>query len=99
MKREAFQEVSILHLMSHGEPVSTTQVRPYFYVTDYLGSVRMVCDGITGTVRQNMEYLSSGYVFRSDNYAEQPYMFCGKELVMMHGWNMYDSQARYRIDF
>ena len=78
------------------DTLSTTQVRPYFYVTDYLGSVRMVCDGITGEVRQSLEYLPSGYVFRSDNYAEQPYMFCGKELVKMHGWNMYDSNARFQ---
>ncbi len=78
------------------DTLSTTQVRPYFYVTDYLGSVRMVCDGITGEVRQSLEYLPSGYVFRSDNYAEQPYMFCGKELVKMHGINLYDSNARFQ---
>ncbi len=70
--------------MTNNDSLSTTQVRPYFYVTDYLGSLRMVCDGITGEVRQSLEYLPSGYVFRSDNYAEQPYMFCGKELVKMH---------------
>ena len=78
------------------DTLSTTQVRPYFYVMDYLGSVRMTVDGITGEVRQSLEYLPSGYVFRSDNYAEQPYMFCGKELVKMHGWNMYDSNARFQ---
>ena len=78
------------------DTLSTTQVRPYFYVTDYLGSVRMTVDGITGEVRQSLEYLPSGYVFRSDSYAEQPYMFCGKELMTMHGWDMYDSFARFQ---
>ena len=78
------------------DTLSATQVRPYFYVTDYLGSVRMTVDGVTGGVEQSLEYLPSGYVFRSDNYAEQPYMFCGKELVKMHGWNMYDSNARFQ---
>ena len=30
------------------DTLSTTQVRPYFYVTDYLGSVRLTVDGVTG---------------------------------------------------
>ena len=30
------------------DTLSTTQVRPYFYVTDHLGSVRMTVDGVTG---------------------------------------------------
>ena len=59
-------------------------------------TLRMVCDGITGQVRQSLEFLPSGYVFRSDNYAEQPYMFCGKELVKMHGFDQYDSNARFQ---
>ena len=78
------------------DTLSTTQVRPYFYVTDYLGSVRMVCDGITGEVQQSIEYLPSGHIFRSENYGTQPYMFCGKELITMHGLNLYDSNARFQ---
>ena len=81
---------------TNNDSLSTTQVRPYFYVTDYLGSVRMVCDGMTGEVRQSLEYLPSGEIFRAENYPEQSYMFCGKELMTMHGWNMYDSNARFQ---
>lgn len=80
------------------DTLSTTQVRPYFYVTDYLGSVRMTVDGVTGGVEQSLEYLPSGYVCHSENYGRQPFRFCGKELVKMHGWDMYDSFARFQHD-
>ena len=56
----------------------------------------MVCDGITGEVQQSLEYLPSGHIFRSENYGMQPYMFCGKELITMHGLNQYDSNARFQ---
>ena len=83
------------------DTLSTTQVRSYFYVTDYLGSVRLTvdCNGRTsGTAnaRQGMEYLPSGAIFRSTDYDMQTRRFCGKELITMHGWNMYDSQARFQ---
>ena len=48
----------------------------------------------TENARQGMEYLPSGAVFRSTNYDFQTRRFCGKELLTMHGWNMYDSKAR-----
>ena len=81
------------------DTLSTTQVRPYFYVMDYLGSVRMTVDGVTGVVEQSLEYLPSGYVCHSENYGRQPFRFCGKELLTMHGWDMYDSFARFQHDY
>ena len=56
----------------------------------------MVCDGITGEVQQSIEYLPGGHIFRSENYGTQPYMFCGKELITMHGLSQYDSNARFQ---
>ena len=83
------------------DTLSTTQVRSYFYVTDYLGSVRLTvdCNGSnsgTANARQGMEYLPSGAIFRSTDYDMQTRRFCGKGLITVHGWNMYDSQARYQ---
>ena len=77
------------------------QLHPYAYITDHLGSVRLTVDGNgsnsgTENARQGMEYLPSGAVFRSTNYDFQTRRFCGKELLTMHGWNMYDSQARFQ---
>ena len=68
------------------------------HVIDNRG-VRMTVDGNgsnsgTENARQGMEYLPSGAVFRSTNYDFQTRRFCGKELLTMHGWNMYDSKAR-----
>ena len=85
----------------YNDSLAVPILHPYVYIKDYLGSVRLTVDAIannngTGNARQGMEYLPSGAVFRSTNYAFQPRRFCEKELVMMHGWNMYDSQARYQ---
>ena len=85
--------------MTNNDTLSATQVRPYFYVTDYLGSVRMTVDGVTGGVEQSLEYLPSGYVCHSENYGAQPYKFCGKELMTMHGFDQYDSEARFQHDY
>ena len=65
------------------------------HVIDNRG-VRMTVDGVTGVVEQSLEYLPSGYVCHSENYGRQPFRFCGKELLTMHGWDMYDSFARYQ---
>lgn len=67
---------------------------PFSYICDYLGSVRLVCDGRTGEVLQSLEYLPSGLIFRSSNYDFQPNKYTGKELLSMHGLNQYDSNAR-----
>ena len=43
-----------------------------------------------------MEYLPSGVTYNQRNYSMQPYRFCGKEEVTLHGFDMYDSQARWQ---
>ena len=43
-----------------------------------------------------MEYLPSGVTYNQRNYSMQPYSFCGKEEVTLHGFDMYDSQARWQ---
>ena len=47
-------------------------------------------------MEQSLEYMPSGAVFSATNYGAQPYKFCGKEDITMHGFNMYDSFARYQ---
>ena len=90
----------ILPIINNDAP-GTMQLHPYLYITDHLGSVRLTvdCNGSnsgTANARQAMEYLPSGAIFRSTDYDMQTRRFCGKELVTVHGWNMYDSQARYQ---
>jgi len=58
--------------------------------------VRLTCDGNSGEVLQSMEYLPSGVTYNQRNYSMQPYRFCGKEEVTLHGFDMYDSQARWQ---
>lgn len=70
------------------------RIRGYYYIKDYLGSVRLTCDYETGEVLQSMEYLPSGAIFRRTGYDIQNRRFCGKEELSMHGFNMYDSGAR-----
>ena len=77
----------------------TTQqpdVKPYFFVKDYLGNVRLTCDGNTGEVLQSLEYLPSGVPYNRVNPSMQPRRFCGKEEVELHGFDMYDSGARWQ---
>ena len=67
-----------------------------YYVKDYLGNIRAVCNGKNGEVLQSMEYTPTGLIFRRRNYEYQPKRFCGKEELTMHGYNMYDSGARFQ---
>ena len=69
-------------------------LKSYAYVCDHLGSVRQVCDAVTGNVVQSLEYYPSGLIFRSTNYDLQPDKYTGKELISMHGLNQYYSKAR-----
>lgn len=69
-------------------------IKYYAYICDHLGSVRQVCDAVTGNVVQSMEYYPSGMIFRSTNYDHQPNKYTGKELITMHGLNQYDSDTR-----
>ena len=71
-------------------------VKPYFFVKDYLGNVRLTCDGNTGEVLQSLEYFPSGVPYNRVNPSMQPRRFCGKEEVELHGFDMYDSGARWQ---
>ena len=66
----------------------------YAYICDHLGSIRQVCDAVTGDVVQSLEYYPSGLIFRSTNYDRQTNKYVGKELISMHGLNQYDSDTR-----
>lgn len=69
----------------------------YYFITDHLGSVRITCNSTSGEVGQNIEYLPSGSILKctESNTVLQPNRFCGKEELTMHGYNMYDSKARF----
>ncbi len=79
----------------NGEKKLTT----YCYVTDYLGSVRTTYR-ITGESEsvpvQHISYMPSGAVIKDSQPSLQKRRFTGKELITMHGWNMYDSYARFQ---
>mgnify|MGYP001233490890 FL=1 len=82
------------YISLRNDTTKRSHVQPYYYITDYLGSVRATCDGETGSVLQSMEYLPSGAIFRRTGYDVQNRRFCGKEELAMHGFDMYDSDAR-----
>ncbi len=71
----------------------------YCYVTDYLGSVRTTYR-MTGENEavpvQHISYMPSGAVIKDSQPSLQKMKFTGKELVTMHGWDMYDSGARFQ---
>lgn len=99
--REVRRRLVAHDCMTNNDSLEVPSLHPYVYIKDHLGSVRLTVDGNgsgsgTENARQGMEYLPSGAIFRSTNYAFQPRRFCEKELITMHGWNMYDSQARYQ---
>lgn len=82
------------YISLRNDTTKRSHIQPYYYITDYLGSVRATCDGETGSVLQSMEYLPSGAIFRRTGYNVQNRRFCGKEELAMHGFDMYDSDAR-----
>ena len=49
----------------------------YRFVTDHLGSVRLVVDGATGEVVQRMDYDAFGRVLQDTNPGFQPFGFAG----------------------
>jgi RHS repeat-associated protein len=57
----------------------------YQFITDHLGSVRLVVDGITGTVIQKLDYDEYGNVTYDSNPDFQPFAFAG---------GLYDSQTK-----
>lgn len=66
----------------------------YFFLTDHLGSNRVIADA-SGTVIQRNHFYPFGMSFAdNENPEKQPYKYNGKELDLFHGLNWYDYLAR-----
>jgi len=67
------------------------------YITDHLGSVRVVV-GADGTVVKRNEILPYGELFNNNDpyLTNNDYLYGGKELQKKFGINLYDSQARFQ---
>ena len=71
-----------------------------YYVTDHLGSTRMVVDS-NNNIRETINYYPFGSEMRMEDPAQMagdfqhPYRFTGKELDRLNGLNMYDFGARW----
>ncbi|MBQ6200281.1 MAG: RHS repeat-associated core domain-containing protein [Prevotella sp.] len=71
-----------------------------YYVTDHLGSTRMVVSS-DNTVRETISYYPFGSEMTMQDPAlmtgdfQHPYRFTGKELDRLNGLNMYDFGARW----
>ena len=76
-----------------------TPTRWNYYVTDHLGSTRMVVDS-NDSIRETINYYPFGSEMQMVNPAlltggtSHPYRFTGKELDRMNSLNMYDFGAR-----
>ncbi|MBO6189643.1 MAG: hypothetical protein J6N92_02385 [Alloprevotella sp.] len=82
------------------DTLQSAWVRPYAYVQDHLGSVRLVIDATSRDTVQSLEYLPTGKIWRSAHAAFQPFKFCGKEALTQNAWDVYDSLARFqRMDY
>lgn len=67
----------------------------HYYLQDYLGNNRVVCNA-SGTVEQvNHHYPFGGLFGESTNGDTQRYRYNGKELDRMHGLDWYDYGARH----
>ena len=78
------------------DTLQSAWVRPYAYVQDQLGSVRLVIDATSRDTVQSLEYLPTGKIWRSAHAAFQPNKFCGKEALTQNAWDVYDSLARFQ---
>ena len=82
-------------LDENGSPTSWN-----YYVTDHLGSTRMVV-GSNDSIRETINYYPFGSEMRMEDPAQMagdfqhPYRFTGKELDRLNGLNMYDFGARW----
>ena len=71
-----------------------------YYVTDHLGSTRMVVDS-NDSIKETINYYPFGSEMRMEDPAQMagdvlhPYRFTGKELDRLNGLNMYDFGARW----
>ena len=81
-----------VELNDNGTPTSWN-----YYITDHLGSTRMVVDS-NDSIKENINYYPFGAPYADPvavmNASYQPYKYNGKELDTMHGLNTYDHGAR-----
>ncbi len=84
-----------VELNANGSPTSWN-----YYITDHLGSTRMVVDS-NDSIRETISYYPFGSEMRMENPAlltggiSHPFRFTGKELDRLNGLNMYDFGARW----
>ncbi len=84
-----------VELNANGAPTSWN-----YYVTDHLGSTRMVVDS-NDSIKEVINYYPFGSEMRMTNPAlltdgtSHPYRFTGKELDKLNNLNMYDFGARW----
>ena len=84
-----------VELDTNGTPTSWN-----YYITDHLGSTRMVVDS-NNNVKETINYYPFGSEMRMDAPSQmatdtwQPYRFTGKELDNQNGLNWYDFGARW----
>ena len=82
-------------LDANGAPTSWN-----YYITDHLGSTRMVVDS-NNNIKETINYYPFGSEMRMQDPAQmagdtwQPYRFTGKELDKQNGLNWYDFGARW----
>ena len=71
-----------------------------YYITDHLGSTRMVVSS-NDSIRETINYYPFGSEMRMESPAQlnddtkHPFRFTGKELDKLNGLNMYDFGARW----
>jgi RHS repeat-associated protein len=84
-----------VELNANGTPTSWN-----YYITDHLGSTRMVVDS-NDSIRETISYYPFGSEMRMENPAlltggnSHPFRFTGKELDRLNSLNMYDFGARW----
>ena len=84
-----------VELNANGTPTSWN-----YYITDHLGSTRMVVDS-NDSIKETISYYPFGSEMRMENPAlltggiSHPFRFTGKELDRLNGLNMYDFGARW----
>ena len=84
-----------VELNANGTPTSWN-----YYITDHLGSTRMVVDS-NDNIRETISYYPFGSEMRMENPAlltggtSHPFRFTGKELDRLNSLNMYDFGARW----
>ena len=72
---------------------------PFYFIKDHLGNIRETYIKPAPNTKyfiQNMQYYPSGIPWKTSTGAiEHPYRYNGKELILMHGQDEYDSKARW----